>query len=153
MEFKTVVCNLGDSLYGIDITCVRGIEREQEIVQVPNTASYIKGIMNLRGEIIPIYSLRKKFGMEEKAADTQFVIVNIGEMPLAIEVDGVGEIFQADETTIYDAPRIVVSENTRYIDKVLNDNGKLIITIDITELLDDDEKKHIERMVDTCKTE
>ena len=134
MEFKTVVCNLGDSLYGIDITCVRGIEREQEIVQVPNTASYIKGIMNLRGEIIPIYSLRKKFGMEEK-------------------VDGVGEIFQADETTIYDAPRIVVSENTRYIDKVLNDNGKLIITIDITELLDDDEKKHIERMVDNCKTE
>ncbi len=139
MEFKAVVCNLDEQLFGIDISMVRGIEKEQQVVAVPNSADYIKGIMNLRGEIIPIYSLRRKFGMEEFQGETQFIIVRIGDMPLAIEVDGVGEIFQADETTMFDTPKIVISKNTRYISKVINDNGRLILLIDVNKLLSDDE--------------
>lgn len=139
MEFKAVVCNLDEQLFGIDISMVRGIEKEQQVVAVPNSADYIKGIMNLRGEIIPIYSLRRKFGMEELQGETQFIIVRIGDMPLAIEVDGVGEIFQADETTMFDTPKIVISKNTRYISKVINDNGRLILLIDVNKLLSDDE--------------
>ena len=152
MEFKVVVCNLGNQLYGIDINNVRGIEKEQEIVTVPNSANYIKGIMNLRGEIIPIYSLREKFGMEEKEDGlTQFVIVRIDDVPLAIEVDNVGEICQTDDDKIYETPKIVVSGETKYIDKVINDNGKLILVINIEELLSESEKSNIENMIDACQ--
>ena len=62
-EMKPVVFKLDSENYGVDIGRVLGIEREQQIVRVPNTVSYIKGIMNLRGEIIPVYDLRKKFGL------------------------------------------------------------------------------------------
>lgn len=149
MEFKAVVCNLDNQLFGIDISMVRGIEKEQQVVAVPNSADYIKGIMNLRGEIIPIYSLRRKFGMEELQGETQFIIVRIGDMPLAIEVDGVGEIFQADETTMFDTPKIVISKNTRYISKVINDNGRLILLIDVNKLLSDDEITGISSIIDS----
>ena len=64
-EMKPVVFKLDNENYGVDIGRVLGIEREQQIVRVPNTVSYIKGIMNLRGEIIPVYDLRKKFGSTE----------------------------------------------------------------------------------------
>ncbi len=149
MEFKAVVCNLDEQLFGIDISMVRGIEKEQQVVAVPNSADYIKGIMNLRGEIIPIYSLRRKFGMEELQGETQFIIVRIGDMPLAIEVDGVGEIFQADETTMFDTPKIVISKNTRYISKVINDNGRLILLIDVNKLLSDDEITGISSIIES----
>lgn len=152
MEFKVVVCNLGDQLYGIDISKVRGIEKEQQIVSVPNSASYIKGIINLRGDIIPIYSLRRKFGMEEKKDGlTQFVVVRVGDIPLAIEVDNVGEICQTDDGKVYDAPKIVISKETKYIDKVVNENGKLILVINIEELLTESEKTNIESMIDSCQ--
>ena len=149
MESKAVVCNLDKQLFGIDISMVRGIEKEQQVVAVPNSADYIKGIMNLRGEIIPIYSLRRKFGMEELQGETQFIIVRIGDMPLAIEVDGVGEIFQADGTTMFDTPKIVISKNTRYISKVINDNGRLILLIDVNELLSDDEITGISSIIES----
>ena len=75
-DFKPVVFKLENELYGLDINKVQGIEKEQQVVHVPNTASYIKGIMNLRGEVIPVYSLRKKFGMSDVAsADVQYIIV------------------------------------------------------------------------------
>ena len=147
MEFKTVVCNLGDSLYGIDITCVRGIEREQEIVQVPNTASYIKGIMNLRGDVIPVYSLRKKFGMPEAATeDIQYIVVYTNGTLLALEVDNVDEIHNIDDNDIHVVPSIVTNSDTRYFDKVLKTSRGLIITIDIDKLLSDDEMSQIEQM-------
>ncbi len=151
MEFQAVVCNLGKELYGIDITIVRGIEKEQEIVHVPNCPSYIKGIINLRGDIIPIYSLRMKCGMEDYTGDTQFVVVNVDDMQIAIEVDGVGDIFHADTTTLYDAPRICVSNNTRFVDKVINADGKLIIVLDVTKLLTEEEKLGLESLVNTEK--
>ncbi|MDE6209945.1 MAG: chemotaxis protein CheW [Lachnospiraceae bacterium] len=151
MEFKAVVCNLGSQYYGIDISLVQGIEREQEIVSVPNTASYIKGMINLRGEIIPIYSLRKKFGMEDSTGEGQFIIVRIGEMPLALEVDGVGEIYQADDSSVYETPKIVISKDTRYVEKVINANGRLIIMININMLLNDDEKSGIEGLIEAHK--
>lgn len=152
MEHKVVVCNLGDQLYGIDINKVRGIEKEQQIVSVPNSAQYIKGIINLRGDIIPIYSLRRKFRMEDvSGVNTQFVIVKVKETPLAIEVDGVGEIYTAEEDAIYNAPKIVISDETRFIDKIVKTNDKLILCMNIEELLTDEERQGIESLIDSCK--
>ncbi|MBQ9701225.1 MAG: chemotaxis protein CheW, partial [Lachnospiraceae bacterium] len=76
-DFKPVVFKLDEELYGLDILRVQGIERDQQVVRVPNTASYIKGIMNLRGNVIPVYSLRKKFNLPDTAnTDIQYIIVS-----------------------------------------------------------------------------
>ena len=152
VEFKPVVFKLDKELYGLDINRVRGIEREQEVVRVPNTASYIKGIMNLRGDVIPVYSLRKKFGMPEAATDDiQYIIVYtngtlVPDEASAFSVDNVDEIHNIDENDVHVVPSIVTNTDTRYFDRVLKTSRGLIITIDIDKLLSDEELSQIEQM-------
>ncbi len=150
-EFKPVVFKLDNELYGLDINKVQGIEKEQQVVRVPNTATYIKGIMNLRGEVIPVYSLRKKFGMPETTAtvDIQYIIVRANGSLLALEVDTVDEIHNVESEDVHVVPSIVNSVDTRYFDKVLKTNRGLIITIDIDKLLSDEEVEQIEQMKET----
>lgn len=146
-EFKPVVFRLDKELYGLDINRVQGIEKEQEVVRVPNTAAYIKGIMNLRGDVIPVYSLRKKFGMPEAATDdVQYVIVHTGDTLLALEVDIVDEIHNVSEQDIHVVPSIVTNVDTRYFDRVLKTEKGLIITINIDKLLSDEELSQIQQM-------
>ena len=146
-EFKPIVIKLDNELYGFDISRVQGIEREQQEVRVPNTAAYIKGIMNLRGHVVPVYSLRKKFGLPERdSKDVQYVIVNVNRMLLAFEVDGVDEIHNVDDQNIHDVPSIVANEDTRYFNKVLKTDKGLVITVDIDKLLTDEELGQIEQM-------
>lgn len=146
-EFKPIVFKLDNELYGFDISRVQGIEKEQQVVRVPNTAAYIKGIMNLRGHVVPVYSLKKKFGLPESTSkDVQYVIVNVNRMLLGFEVDGVDEIHNVDSEDIHNVPSIVSNEDTRYFDKVLKTDKGLIITIDIDKLLTDEELGQIEQM-------
>ena len=148
-DFKPVVFKLGNELYGLDISMVQGIEKEQQVVHVPNTALYIKGIMNLRGNVIPVYSLRKKFSMPESTSeDVQYIIVRTNGCLLALEVDSVDEIHNVEAENVHVVPFIVNSVNTRYFDKVLKSNRGLIITIDIDKLLSDEEIQQIEQMRD-----
>jgi len=149
-DFKPVVFKLGNELYGLDISKVQGIEKEQQVVHVPNTASYIKGIMNLRGDVIPVYSLRKKFSMPEStSADVQYIIVRTNGCLIALEVDSVDEIHNVEAENVHAVPFIVNSANTRYFDKVLKSDRGLIITIDIDKLLSDEEIQQIEQMRDS----
>lgn len=149
-EFKPVVFKLDKELYGLDINKVQGIEKEQQVVRVPNTATYIKGIMNLRGDVIPVYSLRKKFGLPETSAtDIQYIIVRANESLLALEVDSVDEIHSIESSDVHDVPSIVNSVDTRYFHKVLKSNRGLIITIDIDKLLSDEEIEQIQQMKDS----
>ena len=146
-DFKPVVFKLDEELYGLDILRVQGIERDQQVVRVPNTASYIKGIMNLRGNVIPVYSLRKKFNLPDTAnTDIQYIIVSANGNLLALEVDAVDEIHAVEDENVHVVPTIVNSAQTRYFDKVLKTNRGLIITIDIDKLLSDEEIQQIQQM-------
>lgn len=148
-EYKPVLFKLGDETYGIDIALVQAIENEQNIVRVPNTASYIKGIMHLRGDVIPVYDLRNKFGMPEAEGTKQYIIVATGEVTVALEVDGVEEIFNAQESGIHEAPVIVKGGATAYIDKVVNVGDRIIVTIDVNNLLTEEEKAGVKSMVES----
>ncbi len=146
-DFKPVVFKLENELYGLDILRVQGIERDQQVVRVPNTASYIKGIMNLRGDVIPVYSLRRKFNLPDVAnPDIQYIIVRANGNLLALEVDSVDEIHNVEGENVHVVPSIVNSADTRYFDKVLKTSRGLIITIDIDKLLSDEEIEQIQKM-------
>ena len=91
--FQAVVFKLNEKKYGVDIGYVNSIEKEQKVIQVPNSSTSIKGIVNLRGEVIPVVDLKTKFGLNyEDKEMTEMIIVNHGESKLALEVDVVNEI-------------------------------------------------------------
>ena len=153
-EMKPVVFKLDSENYGVDIGRVLGIERAQQIVRVPNTVSYIKGIMNLRGEIIPVYDLRKKFGLPAvQNQDIQFIIVRVKDSKIALEVDGVKEINDVAQENKFPVPPICINENTRYFESVIKSDNTLIVLINVDYLLSDEEMKRIDELVNSESTQ
>lgn len=146
--FQPVVFRLDNEKYGIDISYVSGIEYEQTIVRVPNSSRNIKGIINLRGEVIPVLDLRTKFNMDNLTApkDAELIIVNLPNNKIAIEVDGVEQIHHIDENDIVDMPEIAKSGSAGYFDRVAKLDGKLIIIINPLELLSEEELQAVNEL-------
>ena len=99
---KPVVFLLGKEMYGVDINLVQSIEKDLNVVPVPNSQSYIKGIVNMRNEVIPVYSLARKFGKEQEATAESTIIISSGGLKLALEVDEVLEINDIVEKLLSD---------------------------------------------------
>lgn len=134
-EFKPVVFKVGNEYYGVDINLVRGIEKMIQVVSIPNSNPNIKGIINLRGDVIPVYSLREKFNLEpmNESEDNQFIIVKVEDMLLALEVDKVDEIQNISEDMIL-MSRLSLNQKKRNMRKRLFrvTDGLLLLLIFIT---------------------
>lgn len=147
-ELKTLMFKIGEEYYGVNIKDVQGIENVKGFTKVPNTADYIKGIINLRGDIIPVYSLRKKFGMEDlNREELSLIIVTIGGMRIALEIDVIDAIQDIDSSMIFDVPTIIKTPDEQYYEKVLNVNDKIVVVLNAEKLLSVDEKETISKLV------
>lgn len=145
---KPVVFMLENEIYGIDINMVNAIEKTQKIMPVPNSPSYIKGIINLRGEVIPVYDIRNKFGLDRNDSDSsKLIITKTKGMLVAIEVDEVREIHDISEEDISEAPEIVVSKETSYISKIAKFEERMIIILDVDKLISSDEIQNVQAVI------
>ena len=142
---KPVIFRLGNQQFGVDINLVQSIEREINIVRVPNAMKYISGIVNLRGEVIPAFSLRKKFGTDDNVGvigEDSTVIVNIpGVVKLALEVDEVLEIGDIDAQSIVQMPALAKTVDTEYLDRV-------VILLDVEKLLTQSEAESVKKFTE-----
>ena len=112
----------------------------------------IKGIINMRGIIVPVYNLARKFGFEDiDSKNSQLIITRINDMYLAVEVEGVEEIFDISAASLSEIPKIVLGSRTSYIKEVAKVKDELIIIIDIDKLLSEDEQKDMEEFVNEQK--
>ena len=132
---RPVVFTLGGQKFGVDINLVQSIERQVDVVPVPNAMKYISGIVNLRGEVIPVMSLKKKFSMDDTAESK--------DMKIALEVDEVLEIGELNAEKIVDMPRLAKNEETEYLDRVASVDGDLVILLDINKILSEDEAQGV----------
>lgn len=146
--FKPIVFRVGNGYYGVDITNVNAIEKDQVVVSVPNASSSITGIINLRGEVIPVYSLRSKFNLPPSPNPVSYIIAHLPDMKLAIMVDEVEEINNITEEQINEFPRIARNSDTEFFDKVVNVDGRLILIIDINRLLTNEEEANAKELME-----
>lgn len=149
-RIKQVLCEVGGNTYGVDITHVQGIEKQLEITPVPNAPRLIEGIVNLRGNVIPVFSLHKKFGLESKpvTAETKYIVVKIDELLLAFRVDTVAEIVELSEDKFLPAPTIVKTDETDFIDSIIQVNKKLVLVLDVQGVLSEKEKQKLTKLVE-----
>lgn len=146
--FQPIIFNLGDELYGINIINVRAIEQTQTIVRVPNSSSNIKGIINLRGEIIPVIDLKAKFGLGgTDNGQHELIIVNNKDRKIALEVDGVQNIKHIKDEDIVDMPDVAKGDGVRYFNKVAKAEGRLIIMIEPEFLLTEEESSVVDNLI------
>lgn len=147
---QQVVFRLDKEEYGLDIMKVNGIERYQEVVNIPNSPEYIEGMINLRGEVLPIFSLRKKFNLRDKDVDddTKIIVAYTNNIKVGFVVDAVREILQIDEEDVEAAPPIVTGIHRRYIRSVAKVADRMVTLIDIDLIVTDEEKISLGEVVE-----
>lgn len=150
LQTKQVIFTLDNEEFGFDIMVVNAIEKFTDLIPVPNAPNYIHGIMNLRGDVIPVFSLRRKFGLGDKqvSEDTRLIITKSNGILMAFEVDGVKEIIEIPPENISDTPAIVKGIHTNYIQNVANINGRMIILLNHDGIFSSKEQEKIEGILE-----
>jgi purine-binding chemotaxis protein CheW len=143
-EFLTFT--LGREEYGIDILKVQEIRGYEAPTRIANAPPFIKGVMNLRGVIVPIVDLRIKFNLGEPTYDqfTVVIILNIGKRVVGAVVDGVSDVIQLSSANLRPAPEFGSSLDTRYILGLGTLDDRMIIVVDIEQLMNSDEMALVE---------
>jgi len=132
---------LGGEDYGVDITKIKEIIGGMEVTSIPKTPSFIKGVINLRGKIIPVVDLRLKFGMSEAAhtRETVFIVVEVAGSLMGVVVDSVQEVLYIQSSEIEPPPQLGAGIETSFILGIGKAQGKVSILLDIDSVLSPEE--------------
>ena len=136
---------LGNEEYGIDILKVQEINRIADITRIPQSPDFVEGVINLRGNVIPIINLRKRFNMPEREHDRQTRIV-VGEIEgrtVGLVVDAVSEVLRLPADTIEPAPKLVSKGQADYITGVGKLEDRLLMLLDIDKILTGPDKEKV----------
>jgi purine-binding chemotaxis protein CheW len=122
--------------FGLDILRVQEIIRVQQLTRVPNSPDFVDGVINLRGKVIPVVSLRKRFGLEQAAQDKQsrIVVVEVNGNVLGFMVDSVSEVLRIPAETVEAPPRLTKVER-EYVSGVGKLDNRLLIMLDLDRLM------------------
>lgn len=128
---------LGNEHYGIDILKVQEIRGYETPTRIANTPEFIRGVMNLRGHIVPIVDLRVKLGIGEARYDSSTVVIvlNVLKRVVGIVVDGVSDVVSLAADAVKPAPEFGSALDTRYILGLANLGEQLLILVDIDRLM------------------
>ena len=134
-EFLSFV--LGEAQYCIDILKVQEIRTYEPPTRIAATPAFIKGVINLRGNIVPIIDLRVKFGLPEQGLNTQTVVIvlNIAKRTVGVVVDGVSDVIALAAADIKPAPELAGGLDTRYIQGLATIGEQMMILVDIERLM------------------
>ncbi|MFU0801099.1 MAG: chemotaxis protein CheW [Xylanivirga thermophila] len=132
-----IIFYIDDKIYALNVLNVQSIERMSDITRVPYSTSYILGVINLRGEIIPVMSLRKRLKMDSKEYDddTRIIIAQHEEHKIGIIVDGVREVLDIPDDIIQPASDVLENYDGTFIDGVIKQQDKLFFKLNTKSLL------------------
>jgi purine-binding chemotaxis protein CheW len=144
--FQLVSFTIGQEEFGLDIQCIQEINRMVEITRVPNAPDYVTGVINLRGKVIPIIDLRKRFGFPPKESDknTRIIVVELGGMVVGFVVDTVSEVIRIPKSITEPPPAIVAGIGSEFITAVAKLENRLLILLDLERILREKEKQQLE---------
>ena len=147
-QFQLVTFQLGEELYGVNIMDVKEIVRLQNVRVIPNAPYYVEGIINLRGEIIPIIDLHKRFriqAMSRDAVDIEggFIILNIDNSKIGIIIDKVARVVTVKAEDVKDPPQMLSGIGSEYIEGVIREETGYLIMLNIRKLFNAKELQKI----------
>jgi purine-binding chemotaxis protein CheW len=148
-QSQLVTFQLGEELYGINIMDVKEIVRVQDVRALPNAPGYVEGIFNLRGEIIPIINLHKRFRIkkadisEEDELLSGFVIIDVDGMKLGVIIDRVSRVVTIEKENIQPPPQMLTGIGAEYIQGVVRQEEGYLIILNIRDLFNPRELQKI----------
>ncbi|MCQ2506370.1 MAG: chemotaxis protein CheW [Lachnospiraceae bacterium] len=145
---QQVIFEIAGNEYGLDIRYINGIETVSQVTPVPNSPVNVLGILNLRGNVLPVYSLRARFNLPEvnDTNETKLIVTKCANTEVAFKADKVIGIENFAEKEILETPKVLINSQTRFFTNVLNRNGKLIMLIDQDVIFDPKEAEILENL-------
>jgi purine-binding chemotaxis protein CheW len=134
---QLVTFHIGDEEFGVEILKVQEIIRMMGITRVPKAPDFVEGVINLRGRVIPIIDLRKRFGMvgQEHDKHTRIIVIEINAVIVGFVVDSVSEVLRIPANTVEPPPAIISGIESEYISGVGKLADRLLILLDLNRLL------------------
>ncbi len=151
-QYQLVTFQLGDELYGVDIMDVKEIVKVQAVRPIPNAPYYVEGIINLRGEIIPIINLHKRFHIQKRAESESddyeedeggFIILDIEGNKIGIIIDRINRVVQVERGDIKPPPQMLSGIGTEYIEGVVRQETAYLIILDTRKMFNANELQKI----------
>ncbi len=142
---------VGDEEFGLDILRVKEVIRLREITRLPRSPSFVKGVINLRGDIIPIIDLRDKFGLEsrEHTSMTRVIVADVDGKLVGMVIDAASQVVRVPTGQIDPPPPIIGGLSAEYVRGVGKLDDRLIILINIDRILSNEEKVELQHMATT----
>jgi len=133
---QIVTFQVGTEVFALDILKVHEIIRYQQLTRVPNLPSYVEGVLNLRGKVIPVVGLRQRIGLERKEPNgtTKIIVASVNDDVLGFMVDSVSEVLRIGADTVEPAPRLGEA-GQKYVSGVGKVNDQLLLLLDFDKLL------------------
>ncbi len=144
-EMQLVVFDLAGEAYGVDIGSVREIIRMQEITAVPRAPDFVEGVINLRGRVIPVVDLRKRFGLHvaEQSKDNRIVVVDVDGQDIGVVVDAVAEVLRVTADLIEPPSSVITTADSEYLLGIAMLETRLIILLDLDRVLSEVEQDQL----------
>jgi len=142
---QLVTFHLGEEEFAVDILNIQGINRMVQVTRVPNSPEFVEGIINLRGQVIPIIDLRKRLNMPHKEYDkqTRFIVVEIHKLVTGFIVDNVNEVLRIDRNVTEAAPSLISNVSNDFITGIAKLEDRLITLLDLDKILSFEEKNEL----------
>jgi purine-binding chemotaxis protein CheW len=148
-EKKVIVFALGSEEYGVEVEKVKTIERMQPMTRVPKTPDFVKGVINLRGVVVPIIDLRSRFGLAETeyTDNTRIIIVSVGDIEVGLIVDAANDVIDLDEENIVNPPEVVGGIKAKYLRGIARVNEqRLLVLLNLDQVLNKQEIIQLEQI-------
>lgn len=143
---QVIVFNLGEEIYGVEISQIKEIILPTQITRIPNVPDFVEGILNLRGQIAVIINLRKRLGKEPKKNDenTRIIVIEYDNATIGMIVDSVSEVKYLSSKNIEEIPRfLALNDESQFLKGVGKLEDGLLTLIDLKELFNEEELKEI----------
>ncbi len=144
-ETQLVIFDLAAEFYGVDIGDVREIIRMQTITRVPGAPSFVEGVINLRGRVVPVVDLRKRLNLKvgEQTMESRIVVIDIGGRDVGVIVDGVTEVLRIPLSAVEPPSTMITNVDSDYLKGIAKLETKLIILLDLNKVLSAAEMQRI----------
>lgn len=153
-DLQIVGFRVGNETFGVPIQSVHEIVRMMDITSVPDAPVYIEGVINLRGKIIPVVDLRKRFGETEIKASkkNRILVAEIGTKMVGLVVDAASEVLKLPPSDIDPPPNVFEDGELNYVTGVGKLNGRLVILVELSKIMQRGELRRLSDLVDSTGT-
>ena len=145
MENQMVIFGVGSEYFGVEIAQVESIIKIQTITKLPHMPEFVKGVTNLRGKVLPIIDLRKRFGFvaEETDKHSRIIVVSVNQIGVGMIVDEVTEVATIPEGVAEAAPAITTSVDSAFVTGIAKLDPRLVILLDLQRVLSQREQANV----------